>query len=1012
MARGMNAFPGIGITLMVGPANSGKMGRVLEWWQERLAWRPVVVVPTGPDAWELSAEMAQRVGGLVGQSPAVTFDGLVRLLLGRSPRYAGDFERTLLVSRLFQSTRTDSLRRAGHLPGLATSLSMLLLQLSESGKTPEEIDAILARWARGEPEAAPLAGDIRRLATAYTAASGRLGRTDRPTVLREAIRVAQGWDRPVAFYGFTSFTPGQRGLVAELSGHAAILVAFTYDRGRGINLCTPEELAWWEERSAELVEMTPRVEAYSSPAIAYLERLFMADEPRPAAPPAPAGAQDVRFLLASGRRAEAELAAQQIAELLRTGRRPGDIGVVVRQVRTWRTLLADVLDSCGIPYQMDDRCVLAETGLGHAFLNALRGVVLDDPKSLLGYLRSPYSGVAGEDVSDLEVRYLKGTARGARVLAEMAKRGCGDALAPLWALVRPDTGGHIDQGSVPGGSTLDLAEARVQTQRMLVAGARGATAGSREIEKDARAFRALQAAFAIMAGLALKEDALVGFEPLTALRLLAQVAVPAAHAETADAVQVLSVHRARARRFAVVIVLGLVEGEFPARPDSPSLLSAAQRMRLDALGGGLFAPEIDQERALFVSAVSRARQLLFLSARDAEDDGSEAAPSHFWQSAKALLGADACGHEGRTLADQVFAPHLAPSLRHYLRACAAHGLAPHPANADVPSPVSAGGSPAPSPTLSPVVARAWRRVPERLSAPEVLDELAAADRFSPSAIETYARCPFVWFMNWVVKIEEVDLELDDRMIGELVHSALSATYRKLASSGLLPISQDNVGVAEQLASAEIEDLVEGDRCPGNPAQRRIAAWRLNRMVRNLLDMEIGTGSTLVASETETEVGGPQGIDIGGVRIQGRIDRVDTAPGGKELFVLDYKSGGIPKASKIGTEDGLQLPLYLLALAAERPDDRVVGGAYLSLRDRERSGVVVAGSEGVLGSGAKACRALDDAGREELFRATREIAQRAADGMRAGMIGPRTEGACPPWCELGTACRARRGGYRP
>jgi hypothetical protein len=79
-----------GFTLILGPANSGKLGRVLEWWESRLEHRPLVVVPTGPDARSLSAEMAARTGALVGQSPAVTFDGLVYLLLGRTPRYAGD----------------------------------------------------------------------------------------------------------------------------------------------------------------------------------------------------------------------------------------------------------------------------------------------------------------------------------------------------------------------------------------------------------------------------------------------------------------------------------------------------------------------------------------------------------------------------------------------------------------------------------------------------------------------------------------------------------------------------------------------------------------------------------------------------------------------------------------------------------------------------------------------------------------------------------------------------------
>ena len=87
----MDASTRRGLTLVVGPANSGKMGLALEWWNERLSERPVIVAPTGPDARELSMEMARRTGGVIGQSPALTFDGLVRLLIERLADFGSHF---------------------------------------------------------------------------------------------------------------------------------------------------------------------------------------------------------------------------------------------------------------------------------------------------------------------------------------------------------------------------------------------------------------------------------------------------------------------------------------------------------------------------------------------------------------------------------------------------------------------------------------------------------------------------------------------------------------------------------------------------------------------------------------------------------------------------------------------------------------------------------------------------------------------------------------------------------
>ena len=211
--------------------------------------------------------------------------------------------------------------------------------------------------------------------------------------MREATPGARDWTRPVALYGFTSFTPGQRALVEALSpADVEVLVTFTYDRSRAVNLSTPDEIAWWEARAAEVVEVAPPTRAYDVPGGSLSGAVLHERRDRPEPPAAFSGSLGVRFLLASGQRAEAELAAQEIAGLIRSGFRPEDIAVVVRQVHGWSSLLAHVFGSCGIPYHVDDRCVLRETGLGHAFLGALEGLALDDAHGVLDL--SPQSATA------------------------------------------------------------------------------------------------------------------------------------------------------------------------------------------------------------------------------------------------------------------------------------------------------------------------------------------------------------------------------------------------------------------------------------------------------------------------------------------------------------------------------------------------------------------------------------------------------------------------------------------
>ncbi len=968
----MTASPQSGVTLVLGPPNSGKRGIALAWWQERALSRPLLVMPTAPDASEMSAELARRTGGAVGQSEALTFTGLAQAVTGGSRRLVSEFERTALVHGLLRSMRLPSLERVSHLPGVAGAAAKLLQEFEESGKSPREIDEILRSWAGVEPSSGSLAHDLRALVSAYGGRLEASALADEAVLVREAASGLSEWTRPVAFCGFTSFTQGQRALVERLAGATEVLVTLDHDRERGIGLCARREAEWWTRHATQVVDVGPLAPTYASAAVAYLERSLLGISGGDEAPVSEQESEGVRFMLSSGRRTEAESVAEQIAHLVRAGVDPGGIAVVVRQVRTWGRLLGGVFESCGIPHQIDERHRLGETGLGYAFMQAVRGMASDDAEALLAFLASPYSEAAPEEVRDLEAGYRRGAGRGAGALSVLAGRGMVEALEPLRALVPRKS------------RQLDLAAAKALAERMMLAAARGARPGSRDLEADSRAYRALSDALLVIGAHVSPADT------DEVLRLVAQAAVPAAKHQATGVVQVISAQRARARRFDAVFILGLVEGEFPGLADNPSLLEPAHRRRLESLGAGLPVTEAGAERSLFIGAATRAWRLLFLSARDAEDDGSEAMPSRFWTEAKSILGAQGSAPLRRTLAEQVFSADSAPTLRHYLRACAAEGRQQGCEGAAVPP---------------------WRRGVAVLEAEQALADFKGTRSFSPSALESYATCPFAWFVDRVVGRQEFEAELDGRAVGDLVHGVLSACYRTLADDGSLPLTSERLPEAWARAEALIDKAVNGPDCPGTVGERRVAGRRLREMVHRLFQAEAEAGGSLVFREAEVRVGGTEGVDIGGLLVRGRVDRIDSTPDGRTIFVFDYKSGAAPPASALGTGDGLQLPLYLLALGGERQDVAVAGGAYLSLSQGTMSGVVASGEEALLGDRAGKCRTLDEAGWQELSHDVLGVAQTAADGIRAGDIAPRPDRVCPKWCDLGPVCRARQGGRR-
>ena len=988
-----------GLTLVLGPANSGKLGHVREWWRARQAFQPLVVVPTGPDARSLSVEMAEEWGPLVGQSPAVTFDGFIRSLLGRSPRYAGDFERSLLVSHLLREEPPRAPGFSARLPGMAGVASSLLLQLGDSGRSPEEISRLLTRWASVDAGSAALAADIERLLNGYAALRDRLGLSDRSGAVREALAAAEGWRRPLALYGFTSFTFVQRRLVETLARVTEVLLILDHEDSRGPGLTTKDELDFWRGLAGSAVEEFPAKSDYMSEPVAYLERHFMDDAP-PDEPPPPAweGGEKggVRFLLASGQRNEAELAAQEVAGLIAEGLSPGDIGIVVRSTKTWARLLEDVFASCGIPCEVDQKMTLGETGLGHAFLAGVRGMASDDTDAVLDYLRGPFSAITIEQVADVEFDYLRETARGVQALAKCAGGVARDVIGHLaGAVVRRE-----------GRAFIDLDGAQSLTDHMLenclmwfaASGEDPACAGiaTEDAASDAHAARALTGALVEL--VSFREEGALPEGVLSAdvlLPALTRLVVPGAQSGSSGAVQVLTAHRARARRFRAVLVLGLVEGEFPGRGERPALLTAAQRAHLEAVSGVLFPREVDEDEPLFVRAISRADQFLLLSARDADDGGGYAGQSYYWTHCKSLLGVHDRDVVRRTLAEQVYHADTAPSMRQYLRSCVAERLLPHE---------SCG--------VGPFRPPAWGRQGSLagLGSPNVLEELAATGYFAPSALESYLSCPFSWFVERVVGAEDMETQVDNRLAGDMLHRVLRDTFRELKTREALPLRDEYLEMARQIAAGIIQRAVASEECPGTVAERRIVEWRVKRWAAEVFRMEAAAGSPLVAAETEVTVGGAFGVDVGGLILKGRVDRIDHSPAGG-IFIIDYKSGSVVTKNKIGTEEALQLPLYMLALRAERPEAEVLGGAYLSPKDRKRSGVVAAGDEDLLGAVWSACAVMGEEDFQDMLDRSLELAKKAAQGIQNGEIAPLAGRKCPTWCGLGAVCRARKGSGR-
>ncbi len=172
--------------------------------------------------------------------------------------------------------------------------------------------------------------------------------------------------------------------------------------------------------------------------------------------------------------------------------------------------------------------------------------------------------------------------------------------------------------------------------------------------------------------------------------------------------------------------------------------------------------------------------------------------------------------------------------------------------------------------------------------------------------------------------------------GGLAHAALRDTLAGLRErTGSARLTPARLGLARELLGEALarhaQDYplsVRSERLPG--ARRRLEA-DLERYLRHAVEqdspleprwLELGFGF-------DEEEDGLPALDLGGgVRLRGRIDRIDVGPGG-EAVVYDYKGANVTPAARWIADGKVQLALYMRA--AERLLGlRVVGGMYQPL----------------------------------------------------------------------------------
>ncbi len=183
---------------------------------------------------------------------------------------------------------------------------------------------------------------------------------------------------------------------------------------------------------------------------------------------------------------------------------------------------------------------------------------------------------------------------------------------------------------------------------------------------------------------------------------------------------------------------------------------------------------------------------------------------------------------------------------------------------------------------------------KRQMSPPVVEKTGASLRalrnnvLSPSALDTYVRCPLLFYFTRLLGLEERrtfsgDIEATDR--GNIIHRILTDTFSPFLG---LTVTRESEDVLRESLQRALEKNFKGIPASGDYYLfQRIAAYKLDSFLRR----HLGAMNDPVAIEClEKDFRKPLEIEGATPVLYGRIDRVDRHVTSGRYTVFDYKTG--------------------------------------------------------------------------------------------------------------------------
>lgn len=922
-----------------------------------------------PEQFSFTAEkiMLEKIGArAMADIDVLSFTSLGEMLVGKPAlherRRLDDPAKAVLMSMAIEAVR-DKLTLYGRHGAGKSVISEFVALSSEFKQSAVSTDSVrLALAQSGDGLLKMKLGDITTVLDAYDAMTqgSYFNPDDLLTELYDVLTQSDYFNGRLVFIdAFRGFTAQEYKIIEQmLKKSAAVYTTLCTDnlensddetdlfahtkktarrlieaaKKNGVAVAKPQYLSM----RSKFNNFPPDFKRFSAPELAALERELFSASPNVYEDES----ENITLCKAADIYAECEYIACTAKKLIReNGYRCRDIAVIARDSSAYETPLRSALKKCGIPVFEDSRQPVDVSPVV-ALLSSAVSVAADgfSTETIMRYLKTGLAGFSTEEISEIEnycymwkisgsewgrdwSRNPKGFGEeaGEEETAELEKLNAirKNIVAPLYDLrekLRDATGETAAAAIFEFFEKIHAADNIRALAKDLAA--RGETGLALELERMWNVVIDLLESLETLA----KGRNISAAETAEMLELMLGVQTLGSLPQGLDEITIGSADRIRTVAPKIVFIAGANNGVFPAVPSSGSALTDKDRRKMSEIGIELSSfgeYKLAEEKLIAYSAFCCAADKLYVCCPEKNLRGEQLAPSELYTKIKNLF--PLCNEivaeeqnglyyvEGKELAFEQLAKNkragneLYASLNQYFEK-----------SGEYEGRINA-------------LERAAGGRSFRIEDKNTAVSLFGKDMFiSASRVESFHKCPFMYFCNYGIKaMPRKVAELDPMQRGNIIHYALENLLTRFNREALLNMTRaDLLAFFKPLLGEYLEARLDG----ANRSERFIYLFDklilsicdvAQRLIKELsvckftpvdFEMQIGFDGDIPPYEVKTAEGR--------IIISGAIDRVDEAiiNGEKYIRVVDYKSSGKAFAlSDVVQGLNMQMFIYLFAL---------------------------------------------------------------------------------------------------